>query len=239
MQREPLSFSCLSKGGMDFMHGVFDIVGPVMIGPSSSHTAGAVRLGLMARQVLGEEPVKAEIFLHGSFAQTYRGHGTDKALVAGILGFAPDDERIREALEIATRRGVKYRFEPVQLEQAHPNTAILALTGTSGRVARVRGSSVGGGNILVTNIDGYEVELTGAYPALITIHRDRPGVITQVTQVLSRYEVNIAFMRVSRKNRGETAMMIMELDDIPADEVIEECREVCDVENAFSIPPIG
>lgn len=221
------------------MHGVFDIVGPVMIGPSSSHTAGAVRLGLMARQVLGEEPVKAEIFLHGSFAQTYRGHGTDKALVAGILGFAPDDERIREALEIATRRGMKYRFEPVQLEQAHPNTAILALTGASGRVVRVRGSSVGGGNILVTNIDGYEVELTGAYPALITIHRDRPGVITQVTQVLSRYEVNIAFMRVSRKNRGETAMMIMELDDIPADEVIEECREVCDVENAFSIPPIG
>lgn len=159
--------------------------------------------------------------------------------MAGILGFAPDDERIREALEIATRRGVKYRFEPVQLEQAHPNTAILALTGASGRVVRVRGSSVGGGNILVTNIDGYEVELTGAYPALITIHRDRPGVITQVTQVLSRYEVNIAFMRVSRKNRGETAMMIMELDDIPADEVIEECREVCDVENAFSIPPIG
>lgn len=221
------------------MHGVFDIVGPVMIGPSSSHTAGAVRLGLMARQVLGEAPVKAEIRLHGSFAQTYRGHGTDKALVAGVLGFAPDDERIRDALQIATRQGMKYRFEPVRLEQAHPNTAILTLTGASGRVTRVRGASVGGGNILITNIDGYEVELTGAYPALITIHRDRPGVITQVTQILSRYEVNIAFMRVSRRNRGETAMMIMELDDVPAEEVVEECREVCDVENAFSIPPIG
>lgn len=221
------------------MHGVFDIVGPVMIGPSSSHTAGAVRLGLMARQVLGEAPVKAEILLHGSFARTYRGHGTDKALVAGILGFAPDDERIRDALQIATRQGMKYRFAPVSLEQAHPNTAILTLTGASGRVTRVRGASVGGGNILITNIDGYEVELTGAYPSLITIHRDRPGVITQVTQIFSRYEVNIAFMRVSRRNRGETAMMIMELDDVPAEEVVEACREVCDVENAFSIPPVG
>ena len=106
-------------------------------------------------------------------------------------------------------------------------------------MTRVRGASVGGGNILITNIDGYEVELTGAYPSLITIHRDRPGVITQGTQILSRYEVNIAFMRVSRRNRGETAMMIMELDDVPAEEVVEACREVCDVENAFSIPPVG
>ncbi len=221
------------------MHGVFDIVGPVMIGPSSSHTAGAVRLGLLAGKILGERVVKAEINLHGSFAQTYRGHGTDKALIAGLLGFAPEDERIRDALAIAKAQGMDYSFQTVHIEDAHPNTAVLYLIGVTGHVARVRGASVGGGNILISNIDGYEVELTGQYPALITIHRDRPGVITQVTQILSRYEVNIAFMRVSRQNRGETAMMIMELDDRPTDEVVEECQQVYEVDHAFSIPAIG
>lgn len=221
------------------MHGVFDIVGPVMIGPSSSHTAGAVRLGLIAGKILGEKAVKAEINLHGSFAQTYRGHGTDKALVAGILGFKPDDERIRDALVLAKKQGLEYSFQMVNIEDAHPNTAVIYLIGVTGRVARVRGASIGGGNILITNIDGYEVELTGQYPALITIHRDRPGVITQVTNILARYEVNIAFMRVSRQNRGETAMMIMELDDQLAEDVIEECRQVYEVDGAFSIPAIG
>ncbi len=221
-----------------FMHGVFDIVGPVMIGPSSSHTAGAARLGLMARKILGEPAVRADINLHGSFAQTYRGHGTDKALIAGILGFTPDDERIRDALTMAKKQGLDYHFQNVQLEQAHPNTAVIHLIGVTGRTARVRGSSVGGGNIRITNIDGYEVELTGMYPALITIHHDRPGVITKVTQVLARYEVNIAFMRVSRHSRGEMAMMILELDEPLSDEVLDECREVYEVEHAFAIPAI-
>lgn len=220
------------------MHGVFDIVGPIMIGPSSSHTAGAVRLGLMARKILGEKVLKAGIQLHGSFAQTYRGHGTDKALIAGILGFAPDDERIVSALTIAKNQGVAYSFQTIKLEDAHPNTAIIHLTGETGRVAKVCGASVGGGNIMITNINGYAVELTGEYPALITIHHDKPGVITQVTQILARYAMNIAFMRVSRQNRGESAMMIMELDDEPADEVIDDCANVYDVEKAFAIPAI-
>ncbi|MCI6085989.1 L-serine ammonia-lyase, iron-sulfur-dependent subunit beta [Selenomonas sp.] len=220
------------------MHHVFDIVGPVMIGPSSSHTAGAVRLGLMARAVLGEVPVRADIDLAGSFAQTYRGHGTDKALVAGILGFRQDDERIRDSLAIAKKQGLDIRLHPVDLKGAHPNTAVIRMIGVTGRVVHLRGASVGGGNILISNIDGYEVELTGAYPALIVVHHDRPGVIARVSEILSRYEVNIAFMRVSRQNRGETAMMIMELDDMPADEVVEECGEVHDVEHAFSIPSI-
>ena len=220
------------------MHHVFDIVGPVMIGPSSSHTAGAVRLGLMARAVLGEVPVRADIDLAGSFAQTYRGHGTDKALVAGILGFRQDDERIRDSLAIAKKEGLDIRLHPVDLKGAHPNTAVIRMIGVTGRVVHLRGASVGGGNILISNIDGYEVELTGAYPALIVVHHDRPGVIARVSEILSRYEVNIAFMRVSRQNRGETAMMIMELDDMPADEVVEECGEVHDVEHAFSIPSI-
>lgn len=220
------------------MHGVFDIVGPIMIGPSSSHTAGAVRLGLMARKILGEKVLKAGIQLHGSFAQTYRGHGTDKALIAGILGFAPDDERIVSALNIAKNQGVAYSFQTIKLEDAHPNTAIIHLTGETGRVAKVCGASVGGGNIMITNINGYAVELTGEYPALITIHHDKPGVITQVTQILARYAMNIAFMRVSRQNRGESAMMIMELDDEPADEVLDDCANVYDVEKAFAIPAI-
>lgn len=220
------------------MHGVFDIVGPIMIGPSSSHTAGAVRLGLMARKILGEKVLKAGIQLHGSFAQTYRGHGTDKALIAGILGFAPDDERIVSALNIAKNQGVAYSFQTIKLEDAHPNTAIIHLTGETGRVAKVCGASVGGGNIMITNINGYAVELTGEYPALITIHHDKPGVITQVTQILARYAMNIAFMRVSRQNRGESAMMIMELDDEPADEVIDDCANVYDVEKAFAISAI-
>jgi L-serine dehydratase len=220
------------------MHGVFDIVGPVMIGPSSSHTAGAVRLGLMARKILGEEAVRAEINLHGSFARTYRGHGTDKALIAGILGFAPEDERIREALQIARDHGLEFSFQTVNLEEAHPNTAVIYLVGRSGRTARVRGASVGGGNIMISNIDGYNVELTGQYPALITIHHDCPGVITRVTQILAHAAVNIAFMRVSRQNRGETAMMIMELDEEPAATVIEECQQADNVEYAFAIPAI-
>lgn len=209
-----------------------------MIGPSSSHTAGAVRLGLMARKILGEKVLKAGIQLHGSFAQTYRGHGTDKALIAGILGFAPDDERIVSALDIAKNQGVTYSFQMIKLEDAHPNTAIIHLTGETGRVAKVCGASVGGGNIMITNINGYAVELTGEYPALITIHHDKPGVITQVTQILARYAMNIAFMRVSRQNRGESAMMIMELDDEPADEVLDDCANVYDVEKAFAIPAI-
>lgn len=222
------------------MHGVFDIVGPVMIGPSSSHTAGAARLGLMARKILGEAPVKADIGMHGSFAQTYRGHGTDKAIVGGILGFAPDDERIRDALLLASQEGLQYQVHRVNLgENVHPNTAVINLVGESGRMANVRGSSVGGGNIRITNIDGYEVELTGQYPALITIHRDRPGVITKVTKILAQHEMNVAFMRVSRQSRGEMAMMIMELDEaVPAD-IITECQSVQGVEHALSIPAIG
>lgn len=220
------------------MHGVFDIVGPVMIGPSSSHTAGAARLGLMARKILGEKPVRAEINLHGSFAQTGRGHGTDKALIAGIMGMEPDDVRLREALELADKQGLAYEFKEVELQEAHPNTAVIYLVGETGRVARVRGASVGGGNILITNIDGYGVELSGQYPALLTIHRDRPGVITEVTRILARHEVNIAFMRVSRQNRGATAMMIMELDDEPVSEVVEECSQVCDVEMARVVPAV-
>lgn len=220
------------------MHGVFDIIGPIMIGPSSSHTAGAVRLGLIARKILGETPAIVKIELHGSFAQTYRGHGTDKALLAGILNFAADDERIRDALKIAAANGIAYRFEKADLGEAHPNTAAITLSGADGKTIRVVGSSIGGGNILVTDINGYEVELTGRYPALVTVHSDRPGVITHVTSVLARYGINVAFMRVSRKKRGAEALMILETDDALSDDIVEKTREVYGVNDSFAIMPI-
>lgn len=221
------------------MRGVFDIIGPVMIGPSSSHTAGAARLGLMARKILGEKPVKAEILLHGSFAQTYRGHGTDKALLGGILGFAPEDMRLREALNIAAQQGLVYSFAPVDIPEAHPNTAIIKLTGESGWVIQVEGASVGGGNIRITRIGDFDVDLTGKYPALIIVHKDRPGVVNGVTSILARYKINIAYMRVSRKMRGQEAMMIVETDDELSTEVVEDCCEIPRLLTAFAIPAIG
>ncbi len=221
------------------MRGVFDIIGPVMIGPSSSHTAGAARLGLMVGKILGEKPVKAEILLHGSFAQTYRGHGTDKALLGGILGFAPEDMRLREALDIAAQQGLVYSFAPVDIPEAHPNTAIIKLTGESGRVIQVEGASVGGGNIRITRIGDFDVDLTGKYPALIIVHKDRPGVVNRVTSILARYKINIAYMRVSRKTRGQEAMMILETDDELSTEVVEDCSEIPRLLKAFAIPAIG
>lgn len=220
------------------MRGMFDIVGPVMIGPSSSHTAGAVRLGLMAGKILGEQPVKAEIKLHGSFAQTYRGHGTDRALIAGILGFQPDDERIRNSMDIARERGMDFSFSKVEIFEAHPNTAIIALTGVSGRRTVVTGASIGGGNINILNIDGFEVNLSGQYPAMLVIHRDVPGVINKVTWALSRFEINIAFMRLSRKSRGEEALMLLETDENVPEEVVEECKQVHNVSDVFTVPSI-
>ena len=221
------------------MRGVFDIIGPVMIGPSSSHTAGAARLGLMTGKILGEKPLKAEILLHGSFAQTYRGHGTDKALLGGILGFAPEDMRLREALNIAAQQGLIYSFAPVDIPEAHPNTAIIKLTGESGRVIQVEGASVGGGNIRITRIGDFDVDLTGKYPALIIVHKDRPGVVNGVTSILARYKITIAYMRVSRKMRGQEAMMIVETDDELSTEVVEDCCEIPRLLTAFAIPAIG
>lgn len=220
------------------MRGVFDIIGPIMIGPSSSHTAGAVRIGMMARKILGEEPVQATIELHGSFAQTYKGHGTDKAIIAGIMGFATDDERIKDALSIADSKGLKYQINTIDLGDAHPNTAVIYLIGEAGRMSKLVGASIGGGNIRITNIDEYEVELTGQYHTLISIHHDRPGVITKVTSILAKYKINVAFMRVSRKSRGAEALMIIEVDEAISDDVLEETKQVCGVTNSFRIPPI-
>lgn len=150
---------------------VFDIIGPVMVGPSSSHTAGAARIGKVARTILGEELKEAIIEMHGSFAKTYKGHGTDKALLAGLMGFEVDDDRIRNSLEIANQKGIKFIFNTAVMGNVHPNTARLNLTGESGRKVCVQGASIGGGNIVITEIDGIEVELTGNLHTLIVCLR--------------------------------------------------------------------
>ena len=165
---------------------IFDIIGPVMIGPSSSHTAGACRLGLLARGILGQRPAKAEIILHGSFAHTYKGHGTDRALIAGLMGWQPDDARIPDALRIAAEEGMDFSFTPGDLgSMAHPNSVLFRLTDEKGNTCEVVGASIGGGQIMVTNVDGFPVELTGVLPALFVPHRDEPGVIALVSTILA------------------------------------------------------
>ena len=191
---------------------VFDIVGPVMIGPSSSHTAGACRLGELARAIFAETPARARILLHGSFASTGPRHGTDIALVAGLLGMHPDDARLPRALEIAREAGIALEFAQVDLGDAHPNTAQFELTGADGRAMCVRGSSLGGGDVVVNRIDQFDVEITGDLPVLVVGHLDRPGEIAAVTSLLAESNVNIASMQVSREQRGANALMLIETD---------------------------
>ena len=191
---------------------VFDILGPVMIGPSSSHTAGAARIGRVARSLLGTQPKTAEIKLHGSFAKTYKGHGTDKALIAGIMDMAPDDERIRFSPQLAQEQGLSVRIIPTELDGAHPNTALITLTDAEGNQVSVQGSSIGGGNILITAVNGMEVQITGQYTTLIVLHRDTPGIIAAVTDVLATSQVNICNFRLSRQKKGGVAIMTIEMD---------------------------
>ena len=191
---------------------VFDIIGPVMIGPSSSHTAGACRLGELARAVFGATPQRAHVLLHGSFASTGRGHGTDLALAAGLLGMRPDDERIPDAFEIARQAGLEIDFAEADLGDAHPNTAVFIMSDDAGNRMTVRGSSLGGGDVIVTEIDSYDVEMTGELPLMIVAHVDRPGQIAGVTSVLAENSVNVASMHVSREHKGAGALMLIETD---------------------------
>lgn len=191
---------------------VFDIIGPVMIGPSSSHTAGAARLGYVAHKVLGERAVRADVTLSGSFARTYKGHGTDKALIAGILGFRSDDERLRSSLELAGEAGLRFSFTVADLPNAHPNTARIHLIGESGRECELQGASVGGGNILVTRLNGMEVSFTGQYNTLLVLHYDKPGTIAAVTNYMAESTMNIGNFRLSRPVKGGEAVMTIEVD---------------------------
>lgn len=218
---------------------LFDIIGPVMVGPSSSHTAGAVRIGYVASRLLGEKPKEAKILLQGSFLDTGKGHGTDKALVAGLLGMKPDDYEIADSLEIAKRENVHIEFGEAMLSDAHPNTAEIILTGESGAVLDVVGESVGGGKINIAKIDGIDTNFSGECPTLIVHNLDQPGHVSEVTSMLAHKSVNIASMQLYRSHRGGRAVMVVECDqEIPRDGIdwlshVEGVIKVTYFEGAF------
>ena len=199
---------------------LFDILGPVMVGPSSSHTAGAVRIGFVSQKLLQEKPVKAEILLHGSFATTGLGHGTDRALVAGLLGMKPDDIRIPQSFTLAEKEGLTFSFRTVNLKDVHPNTAVLKLTGINGRELEVQAASIGGGRIMIQKLDGIQVNFSAEKPTLIVHNLDQPGHVAEVTSMLSHKSVNVATMQLYRDKRGGYAVMVLELDqEVPSESI--------------------
>ncbi len=192
---------------------VFDVLGPNMIGPSSSHTAGAAIIAYLAQKMIAPPLRRADFRLYGSFAKTYRGHGTDRALVGGILGFSADDERIRDSFALAKQQGLEFRFIPDETEtDVHPNTVEIRMENAAGRVMTVRGEALGGGKGRIVGINGVKVDFTGEYNALIVVQRDKPGVVAHITKILSDRDVNIAFMRLFREQKGHTAYTIVESD---------------------------
>lgn len=205
---------------------IFDIMGPVMVGPSSSHTAGAVKIGYISRRLLGEELASTKILLYGSFLTTGKGHGTRKALVAGLLGMKMDDIRIPEALEIAERAGIEVEFGEALLKEAHPNTAQLFLTGVSGRTLEIIGQSLGGSRINIAEIDGIETNFSGDHPTLVVHNQDQPGHVSEVTSMLAHKSVNIATMQLYRASRGGEAVMVIECDQEVPIEGIEWLKKV-------------
>jgi len=217
---------------------VFELLGPVMVGPSSSHTAGAVRLGLMAGKILGAELKKARIFLHGSFAETGKGHGTHFALIAGLLGMQADDERIRIAARLAEEAGVIVEFENKYLGDVHPNSVKFFLTGAAGETAEVAGCSVGGGRIRITEINEFAVELAGEYPTIIAVYADFPGMITEITRVLAAAGINIAQMRVTREGKGQRALAVIETDEIILPETRQKINRLAGIERVMLIDSI-
>jgi L-serine dehydratase len=221
------------------MVSLFDILGPTMVGPSSSHTAGACRLGLIARAVAGGTPDRVRIELHGSFAATGEGHGTHRALVGGLIGLAPDDLRLREAYDAGREAGLEWSFEEVDLgEDAHPNTATFHLERGDDRLS-VRGASLGGGRVEVSEIDGFPVALGGDYHTLVLLAHDEPGTIAAVATILSAHHVNLATMRVDRTGRHQDALMTIEADEPVSEAALGAIRSFPWLRWARSVPRIA
>ena len=205
---------------------VFDVLGPNMIGPSSSHTAGAARIGFLAQKMIGGNVIRADFTLYGSFAKTYHGHGTDRALLGGIMGFSTDDMRIRNSFEIAQENGLAYTFTPNETEaEIHPNTVDISMTNKNGQTMTIRGESLGGGKVRIVRINGVSIDFTGEYSAVIVVQQDKPGVVAHITKVLSDRGVNIAFMRLFREAKGHTAYTIVESDGTLPEDVAESLKE--------------
>lgn len=202
---------------------VFDVIGPVMIGPSSSHTAGAARIGRVARTLFGRQPEWARIHLYGSFAETYKGHSSDVAIIGGLLDYDTFDERIKTAFSEAEKVGLTYEFIPEEEEMDHPNTAKIVI-GDSESVMELTGISIGGGKMEVVELNGFPLRLSGNYPALLVVHEDRTGLIASVSNALARQDVNIAHMEVGRKEKGKMALMVIEVDQLIDSSIIEELK---------------
>lgn len=204
---------------------VFDIIGPVMIGPSSSHTAGAARIGKIVRNIFGEMPTKVDIYLYESFAKTYRGHGTDIALVGGLLGMEPDDKRLADSLELAYNAGMEVLFVPKKEKAEHPNLVKLVV-GTEQKSLSVTGISIGGGNIQISEVNGFKINLNLGTPTFLIVHQDVPGLIAQVTQIFLDYQINIGTMTVTRESKGEKAIMIIEVDQRDVADSLEKLKQI-------------
>ena len=219
--------------------GIFDVLGPIMIGPSSSHTAGAARLGKIARTIVNK-PIKDVTFLlHGSFKETYKGHGTDRALVAGIFGMMPDDERLRDALLIAEKEGLEVHFLPADLGQVHPNTVKILMTDCDDINWEVLGSSIGGGLVEIYEINGNKVKITGEYPTIITCHDDIPGTVSKVSTLFYDNDINIAHMTLVRSQKGKDATMTFEVDNNVSEELIAAIKAVEGVNRVILINSLG
>lgn len=214
------------KRGQEKKMNILDIIGPVMVGPSSSHTAGALKIGQISRKLLGEEVKEAKIFLHGSFWATGKGHGTDRALVAGLMGMAVDDPGIPNSFSIAKEKNFVYSFEKIELIDAHPNSVKMELTGVTERKLEIVAASVGGGQIRICEIDGLKANFGGDYPTLVVQNLDQPGHVTEVTSMLAHKSINIATLQVYRDIRGGKAVMVIECDNEVPPESIRWLRRV-------------
>jgi L-serine dehydratase len=214
---------------------VFDIIGPIMIGPSSSHTAGAARIGRVARTLLGKQPKWVEISFYGSFAKTYKGHGTDLAIVGGLLDFDTSDQRIKNSLEIAKNLGIYISMAVETAVTDHPNTAKIRLGTSEEDVIELVGISIGGGKIEIIELNSFQLKLSGNHPAILVVHDDRYGVIAAVSNVLAKHEINIGHMEVSRKEKGQEALMVIEVDQNLADDLLLEVGSLPNISKVTKI----
>lgn len=214
---------------------IFDVVGPVMIGPSSSHTAGAVRIGAVANGIYNGRFDKVRFGLHGSFAKTYKGHGTDLALLAGVLGMEPDDERISRAFEIAENKGLEYEFYEAELENVHENAVLINLYQGAHQVFELMGSSIGGGRIKINSLNGCNMEFSAESPTLIVKQRDEKGVISNITGLLAEAGINVGNLKVTRESKGETAWSIIEVDELVPDDVVSGIGQLSQVISARAV----
>lgn len=217
-------------------YSIFDLIGPIMVGPSSSHTAGANRIGYITKHIIKKDIKEITFYLHGSFAKTYKGHGTDKALLAGIMGFLPDDERISNAFDYAKEKGITYRFIEADLGDVHPNTTKIEAITTDDEKWTVTGSSIGGGKVRIIKINEMDVDFNGEYTTILTHHLDYPGIVAKVTNILAANNINIAFMKLFREVKGKKALLLIETDeDIPLI-AIEQLKSVEHIYSSKIIP---